>query len=165
MEPTNENVSLHLRQAEGTAKPLPDTTTKNHPHTQSSHLAGVMTRVCPYCESTIPASEDPCHACGHLEPAVYPDQPVADAGGSRVIRMYVVFMATMYLFYGIAMIIAPDANPSPDYDCDLSAADDCFLPFVIWSRPGGILSVCISLFILFKAAGWKSRGGGGKAGL
>ena len=27
------------------------------------------TRQCPYCSNIIPAAEDPCHYCGHLEPA------------------------------------------------------------------------------------------------
>jgi hypothetical protein len=27
------------------------------------------TRQCPYCSNIIPATEDPCHHCGHLEPA------------------------------------------------------------------------------------------------
>jgi len=28
-----------------------------------------QTRQCPYCFNIIPATEDPCHYCGHLEPA------------------------------------------------------------------------------------------------
>ena len=107
------------------------------------------TRVCPYCESVIPADEDPCHRCGHLEPAeVVPNRDASNSGSI----FYYKFVVAFLLISGIAMIISPESNPLPNYECAPFNADDCMLPFLIWSRPGGIFLVILaSIFIGYYA--------------
>lgn len=106
-------------------------------------------RVCPYCQSIIPAKEDPCHVCGHLEPAEVVKE---SAQTSRDTPFFPQFWVAFLLVSGVAMIIWPSGNPIQNYECDLFDADDCMLPFLIWSRPGDILLVLYISIVI----GWNA---------
>ncbi len=101
-------------------------------------------RVCPYCENIIPAEEDPCHYCGHLEPAEIAENSKTPSGTPFWYKFTLVF----FLVCGIAMMLWPDSNPLGNYKYDPSVSDEppfFTLPFLFWSRPGGFFLV---LFVL-----------------
>ncbi len=107
------------------------------------------TRVCPYCLNTIPASEDPCHHCGHLEPANVQgkNRPANDSWSGN---LYFTILAIVFFCFGIFMIISPETNPQPGYYCNLSDNDDCFFPFLVWGRPGGVILIILATIFI----GW-----------
>jgi hypothetical protein len=106
--------------------------------TTSTSLAQIRkTRVCPYCDKRIPASEDPCQHCGHLEPA-----EIAPKVQKEDLRIYVVL-----LLLGVAMLIWPGTNDPGIYICEPGKITSCLINN-IWGIPLGISMVTCCLLNL-----------------
>jgi hypothetical protein len=93
---------------------------------------GRKTRVCPYCKNCIPAHEDPCHHCGHLEPG---------EATNRYTEVENPWMHLPFLLLGIAIIIGPYLMYPGTYACEMGEMSACLVDFVQEALMGIVLVV------------------------
>jgi len=97
---------------------------------------------------TVPAGEDPCHYCGHLEPAIPAEMISSEYPRSNAVdkSLFITF-----LVLALAMIIWPMANQPNPSTCPPDEEISCFIE-TSWGVSGGIFILILCMISLILSA-------------